>query len=83
MLGVVLALLAALVLLAWLSVSLFTRRLQRRRRAETESRRRVLAAWSEAVDVLDDVGVRRRQADTSEQLVSIGASRLGSEAGPP
>jgi transglutaminase-like putative cysteine protease len=79
--AIALALLAALLLLAWLSVRTYRRRVQKRRRAETEARRRVLAAWSEAVDVLRDVGVKRQQSETAGELVVTGSDRLGADAG--
>ena len=56
----------------------------RRRRHDPDSRRRVLGAWTEALEQLDAAGIRRRPATTSLEFALRQAPALGAgEAGPP
>jgi transglutaminase-like putative cysteine protease len=86
LLGVVLAIalvvLAAIGTLVWLSASA-TRRTNRRRYA-SDTRRRVLGAWSEAIDRLRAAGVQPRPSATAVEFALRHAPAHGAGgAGPP
>ena len=56
----------------------------RRRRHHPDDRRRVLGAWTEALEQLDAAGIRRRPATTSLEFALRQAPALGAgAAGPP
>jgi transglutaminase-like putative cysteine protease len=74
--GAVGALLCALAYAAWMRT--------RRRRHDPDSRRRVLGAWSEALERLAAAGIERRPSTTSLEFALRQAPALGAgAAGPP
>jgi transglutaminase-like putative cysteine protease len=76
LLGAFLVLLAVLAFLAW--------RRTRRRRNDPDDRRRVLGAWTEALERLTAAGIERRPSTTSLEFALRQAPALGAgAAGPP
>jgi hypothetical protein len=74
--GALVALLGALAYAAWLRT--------RRRRHDPDARRRVLGAWSEALERLAAAGIERRPSTTSLEFALRQAPALGAgAAGPP
>jgi hypothetical protein len=74
--GALVALLAVLAFAAW--------RRTRRRRNDPDVRRRVLGAWTEALERLSAAGIQRRPATTSLEFALRQAPALGAgAAGPP
>jgi hypothetical protein len=74
--GAVAALLAALAYVAWMRT--------RRRRHDPDNRRRVLGAWTEALERLAAAGIERRASTTSLEFALRQAPALGAgAAGPP
>jgi Transglutaminase-like superfamily/Domain of unknown function (DUF4129) len=74
--GAFLVLLGAMAFGAW--------RRTRRRRNDPDDRRRVLGAWTEALEQLDAAGIKRRPATTSLEFALRQAPALGAgAAGPP
>ncbi len=75
-LGTIAAIVAAFAFAAW--------RRTRRRRHDPDSRRRVLGAWSEALERLAAAGIERRPSTTSLEFALRQAPALGAgAAGPP
>jgi transglutaminase-like putative cysteine protease/type II secretory pathway component PulJ len=76
------ALLASLAFVAFLAYSAWLR--TRRRRRDPDDRRRVLGAWTEALERLAAAGIIRRPATTSLEFALRQAPALGAgAAGPP
>ncbi len=74
--GALAAVFAALAYAAWMRT--------RRRRHDPDSRRRVLGAWSEALERLAAAGIERRPSTTSLEFALRQAPALGAgAAGPP
>jgi transglutaminase-like putative cysteine protease len=74
--GALVALLGALAAAAWNRT--------RRRRHDPDDRRRVLGAWSEALERLEAAGIERRPSTTSLEFALRQAPALGAgAAGPP
>ena len=80
--GLAILLGAALVAIAALGVGAWRR--TRRRRKDPDDRRRVLGAWTEAMERLTAAGIERRPSTTSLEFALRQAPALGAgEAGPP
>ncbi|HEV7526409.1 MAG TPA: DUF3488 and transglutaminase-like domain-containing protein [Acidimicrobiia bacterium] len=80
--ALVVALIAFLALLVGLAFSAWQR--TRRRRNDPDARRRVLGAWTEALERLGAAGIQRRPSTTSLEFALRQAPALGAgAAGPP
>ena len=81
-LAIVLGAVTLLVLLSAGTIAAYRKRVRSRRRNDSDVRRRVVGAWSQARDTLEDIGVKHREADTVEELIAVGVERLGAPVSP-
>ncbi len=82
--AIVLAVIVGLLLVFLLAVAFGALRRTRRRRHDPDDRRRVLGAWTEAMERLAAAGIERRPSTTSLEFALRQAPALGAgDAGPP
>jgi hypothetical protein len=75
------SMLVLLIVAGLLSLAVRVARVRRRRarRSTGDARDQVIGAWEESLDELVSVGVRRKPADTADEIVESSSDRLGSE----